>query len=155
MAFNAFDPQLKAAESPGGQVSINFDTATAFERAVQAIQSVDGQIRWQSPPKSAKFIIIKKDFWSTGGNAVRYRGDLFVLQSMPQQSAVCVNLKIDWSSTPPLIITYVMLMIVCLLFPLFPWRLMVLIFLLGITYSLWELASKLPNDIANEILARI
>jgi hypothetical protein len=141
------------------QATVNLDAATTFQHAVQAIQSAGGQIHWQSPPQSAQFTIRKKE----SGMEVGFHGDLSVSQLAPQQSMVRADVRVNWSTTVPILISGVVTVIVVIIFGnlFFPfifvyfYPFIMLLALLTAAYSAWQLGSKLPRDIAEEILGKL
>lgn len=127
------------------QATFTGEPADAYGQAVNAINTMGGQVLWQQPPTSAKFLLTKKDSWTTGGLAMKYDGDLQIQKSSPTQTTARVSLKLQWGSFVPLALTLLAFVFVMGMFNIYfaVYGLFIMGILVG--YSAWQVSSQLPD----------
>lgn len=127
------------------QATFTGEPTDAYSQAVNAINAMGGQVLWQQPPTSAKFLLAKKDSWITGGLAMKYDGDLQIQKSSPTQTTARVSLKLQWGSFVPLALTLLAFVFVMGMFNIYfaVYGLFIMAILVG--YSAWQVSSQLPD----------
>ncbi|MDQ6827763.1 MAG: SHOCT domain-containing protein [Gemmatimonadota bacterium] len=131
--------------------TVNADARTAYDMTIQAIQAARGEVRWQSPPTTAKFAIAKtsmlnpRGFWST------FDGELVITQTGARQSSVRLHVKPQTSTLGGQIGTMLILGLVNSSFGL-PGILFTL--LVGAWY-LYRLFGRTPQDLTSAILMQL
>jgi hypothetical protein len=153
-------PQMPASFSAGNggptqQATYNGEPAAIFDQAVRAIIAAGGQIAWQQAPSTAKFVLGKKDMWTTGGFTMKYDGDLQIQKTAPSQSTARLTLRINWGSYVPLgATTLVILLILAASNPMYAG--MGLLFMGAIlVYSAWAVSSQLPEKVLKDIVQKM
>ena len=145
-------PQMARGFSGGGgganqQATFNGEPADAYGQAINAINTMGGQVLWQQPPTNAKFFLPKKDNWITGGLTMKYDGELQLQKSSPTQTTARVSLKLQWGSFLPLALTLLAFVFVMgninIYFAVYG------IFIMGllVAYSAWQVSSQLPDKL--------
>ncbi len=137
------------------QVGLNVDQGTAFAQAIAAVGTINGQVMWQAPPQTIKYSVIKKDFWTTGGQKVTYVGDITVTGSGPRQSQVRIDCKPESISKQMTIAIGVTILGVFLNIYT---GLAFIILILGAASLAWQaysLTSTVPKEMAEKLLSQL
>jgi len=142
-------PQMARGFSGGGganqQATFNGEPADAYGQAINALNAMGAQILWQQPPTSAKFLLPKKDNWTTGGLVMKYDGDLQIQKSSPTQTTARVSLKLQWGSFLPLGLTLLAFVFVMGMFNIYFAVYGLFIMAILVAYSAWQVSSQLPD----------
>jgi len=152
-------PQMPRGFSAGGgvnqQATFNGEPNDAFAQALRAIAQSGGEVTWQQVPSAAKFLIGKKDFWTTGGFTMKYDGDVQVARSGPGQTTARFSLKLNWGSYVPLGATTIVAVLV-LSMTNYYFAAMGFLFMIAIlVYSAWAVSSQLPDKMLKDIIRNL
>jgi hypothetical protein len=128
------------------------DPSTAFDRAVAALRSEGGEMKWLSPPQNVHFTLIRKE----GGVTLRYLGKLTVSALGRGRSMVRVGLRTDWGNVLPMVMGSVV-MIFLLGWFLLPPLLLFTVPLLVLTaiYCIWAATSYYPDQVLEKVITKI
>lgn len=129
--------------------------ADAYAQAIRALQQSQAEITWQQPPTSARFVLGKKDTWTTGGVTIKYDGELQVQPAGPGQTSARFTLRINWGSFLPLGLT---MFIAGLLLSVtnYMFAVLGLPFILGlIALSAWQVSSGLPEKVLKDVIKNL
>jgi len=127
----------------------------AYAQATRAIGATSGEIVWQNPPQAAKFLLSRKNIWTTGGVALKYDGDLTVQQLAPGQVTARFALKLQWNSAIPLFVLQVLAVIVAAMInPYFMYFALILI-IVSIAATAWNASSGVPDKALDDIIRNL
>lgn len=139
-----------AAGGATQQATFSGEPADAYGQAINALNAMGAQVLWQQPPTSAKFLLPKKDNWTTGGVVMKYDGDLQIQKSSPTQTTARVSLKLQWGSFVPLALTLLAFVFVMGMFNIYFAVYGLFIMAVLVAYSAWQVSSQMPEKILAE-----
>lgn len=142
------NPRLMMGGASPTQAVINADPAAAFEMALQAIRAAGGEILWQGPPASAKFMMGERSL----GIKFNFKGDLSLAPSGPRQSIARVSLKVEPSAIATMLCFNFVSIVIGAMFLL---QVGLILAIIASLFSLWTLVSRMPADMAEKVMMAI
>lgn len=134
------------------QASFAGSPQDAFAQALRAVQSSGGEVMWQQAPVAGKYLLTRKNWWSTGGVALKYDGEFAVQPAGPGQTNVRFSLKLQWNSAVPLLLLQIVAVIVLAMMN--PYVMYFALILIGVTLALtaWNSSSGIPDKALNDLV---
>ncbi len=149
-------PQMtRGFSSSGGQskqATFTGSPQEAFAQATRAISASGGELTWQQPPQAAKFLLIRKSFWGTGGIPLKYDGDLQVMPAAPGQTTARFALKLQWNSAVPLLLMQVAAVIIAAMFNYYIAAFALILIVASLAFTAWNASSGVPDKALDDII---
>ncbi|MBL8531382.1 MAG: SHOCT domain-containing protein [Hyphomonadaceae bacterium] len=154
-------PQMTRGFTPPGsggqskQATFAGTADDAYAQAVRAIQATGGELNWQQPPAGAKFMLPRKNIWSTAGFTLRYDGDLQVSPAGPGQVTARFALKLQWGSAVPLLVLQVLGVVVAAMFNIYFAYFALILIVVFLAATAWTASSHIPEKALEEIIKNL